>query len=275
MSNIISLLTLSLFLLFVACNTDQKPAQDVADVSEDKTFQDKHETPDAIDFKGKGVMLTFDTPDGNTGSAYTLKPSDPSNKFLFVFHEWWGLNDQIKREAERLFDSLENTTVMAIDLYDGSVADKREEASKLVGSRDVERLRAIVKGAKNYAGEAADIATIGWCFGGGWSIHSTLLLEDQAAGCVLYYGALPIETARALPKIQTNVLGIFAEKDQHITLEYANTLKNFVMDSGKAMSIHSFNADHAFANPSSPRYTAAAAQEANKLALAFLKEQLK
>lgn len=275
MSKILSLLTLSTFLGLIACNTDQKPAEDIAEVATDEAFQNKHETPEQIEFEGKGEMVTFDTPDGKTAKAYALKTDNSTDKYLFVFHEWWGLNDQIKQEAEHLFDNLDDVTVLAIDLYDGSVTDKREEAGKLVGSRDVERLRAIVQGAKNYAGASANIATIGWCFGGGWSIHSTLLLEDQAAGCVMYYGALPIETAQALPTIQTDVLGIFAEKDQHITLEYANTLKNFVIESGKQMNIHSFDADHAFANPSSPRYVEAAAQEANGLALVFLKERLK
>lgn len=267
---------LLLLSIFLACNSSKKQEEvkdDMKEVVEDKAFQDKHETPAAMDFQGKGTMLTFDTPDGKTASAYSLKTEAASTNYLFVFHEWWGLNDQIKQEADRLFSALEGVNVLAIDLYDGDVTDQREEAGKLVRSRDTERLRNIVKGAMAVAGTDAKIATVGWCFGGGWSIHSTLLLGEQAAGCVMYYGMLPLESAKALPRIQTDVLGIFAEKDQYITLEYANTLKAFVEGAGQAMEVQSYDADHAFANPSSPRYVESAAQEANAAALAFLKDR--
>src|SRR5687768_9130926 len=48
----------------------------------------------------KGEMVTFTTPDGQTAKGYFLKTAKKSKKYLFVFHEWWGLNDYIKKEAE-------------------------------------------------------------------------------------------------------------------------------------------------------------------------------
>jgi carboxymethylenebutenolidase len=269
-----------LFLLFglsLACNPDsdrdQKPAEDIADVADDLTFQEKHETPEAMNYEGDGDMISFETPDGKTGSAYALQSDTASHQYLFVFHEWWGLNSQIKQEADRLFKELDNVHVLAIDLYDGEVTDQRERAAELTGSRDLERLKAIVQGVQNLAGDQANIATIGWCFGGGWSTRAAYLLGDQAAGAVVYYGAAPIEQLATMGSIQTDILGIFAEQDQHITLEYANALKEAVEAAGQDMTVHTFDADHAFANPSSPRYKEAAAQEANALALDFLKER--
>ncbi|MEM1326543.1 MAG: dienelactone hydrolase family protein [Bacteroidota bacterium] len=264
---------LLLFALALGCNNEEKPAEDIVEVAGDSTFQEKHEKPEAIAYEGNGEMISFETPDGKTGEAYALQSESPSNQYLFVFHEWWGLNDQIKQEADRLFAELDNVHVLAIDLYDGEVTDKREKAAKLTGSRDEERLKAIVKGAQNMAGEQAEIATVGWCFGGGWSTRAAYLLGEQAAGTVVYYGAAPLKQLKSMTPIQTDILGIFAEQDKHITLEYANSLKEVVEAAGQDMTIHTFDADHAFANPSSPRYAEKAAQEANALALDFLKER--
>jgi len=43
----------------------------------------------------------------------------------------------------------------------------------------------------------------------------------------------------------------------------------------KSLNVHSFDAAHAFANPSSSRYKEEAAQSANALSLAYLKKKFK
>ncbi|HLG36361.1 MAG TPA: dienelactone hydrolase family protein [Bacteroidia bacterium] len=40
------------------------------------------------------------------------------------------------------------------------------------------------------------------------------------------------------------------------------------------MTVKSFNADHAFANPSNPKYEKEASEEAHRMAIKFLKEHL-
>jgi carboxymethylenebutenolidase len=240
-----------------------------------RTFKEKHETPAQIDFQGKGESLEFDTPDGQKGSAYALMPEGKTNKYLLVFHEWWGLNDQIRQEAERLFEELDGVAVMAIDLYDGEVTDDQDRAGELTqaASQKEDRLKAIIQGAMNYAGDEAEIATIGWCFGGGWSLKASIMAGEQGAGCVMYYG-MPVREAEALQPLEADVLGIFAGQDGWITPEVANNFKALADNNGKNVEIHIFDADHAFANPSSPRYVEEAAQKANELALEFLKEKL-
>jgi carboxymethylenebutenolidase len=42
----------------------------------------------------------------------------------------------------------------------------------------------------------------------------------------------------------------------------------------KEIILKEFNADHGFANPSSPKHVETAAKEANEMALKFLKEKL-
>ena len=245
----------------------------MAELTKDEGFRNAHETPEKIAFKGKGAMKEFPTPDGKTGKAYALAPASESDKYLFVIHEWWGLNDHIKQEAERLFKELGNVNVLALDLYDGNVATQRDEASKFMQAVKPERCKAIISGALDLVGDAGKVATIGWCFGGGWSLRSSILAGDKGAGCVMYYG-IPVEKATELMPLKADVLGIFAKKDNWITDEVIGKFEALCKATGKNFEVHWFDADHAFANPSSPRYNEAAAQEANGLALAFLREKL-
>lgn len=246
----------------------------MAQFTKDENFKDAHEKPADIGFDGKGEMAEFATPDGSTGKAYSLKSTTPSNKYLFVIHEWWGLNDQVKQESERLFGELGNVNVMALDLYDGNVTDDPEKAGSFMKAIEQERCEAIINGALAVAGKNAKVATIGWCFGGGWSLRSSILAGEQGAGCIMYYG-MPVERADEIAPLKADVLGIFAEHDGWINRKVITPFEGLAKATGKNLDVHWFDAEHAFANPSSPRYNEAAAQEANGLALAFLKEKLK
>ena len=238
----------------------------------DESFRAMHEEPAALPFRGRGSMVTFDTPDGRQGSAYAMMPEGPTGRYLFVIHEWWGLNDHIKAETERLFDVLgAEVAVLALDLYEGRVAGTQEKAAEYVAQVDDARAESVVKGAVAFAGPRAEIATIGWCFGGGWSLRAAILAGDQARGCVMYYG-MPVQAAETLAPLKCQVLGIFARKDMHINEEVIGKFEDLAQETGKNLEVHWFDADHAFANPSSPRYAEEAARQANQLAWNFLKE---
>jgi carboxymethylenebutenolidase len=43
---------------------------------------------------------------------------------------------------------------------------------------------------------------------------------------------------------------------------------------GKKLIVKSYNADHAFANPSNPKYDKASAEDANQAAVKFIKAKL-
>lgn len=270
------LIVVSFMLIFSACNNGSKTtdkSEGMEQFSEDEEFKKAHDSPEEISIDGKGEMMTFETPDGSTGSAYTIMSETPSEKYLFVIQEWWGLNDHIKQEADRLYSELENVNVMALDMYDGKVADNPDDAGKYMQAVDQARAEAIVNGAIAHAGAEASIATIGWCFGGGWSLRTSIMAGDQAAGCVMYYG-MPVQKADELVPLQAEVLGIFAEDDGWITPEVADNFKALADATGKNVTIHQFKAEHAFANPSNPKYDKEAADKANELALTFLKEKL-
>ncbi|MEO1257969.1 MAG: dienelactone hydrolase family protein [Bacteroidota bacterium] len=264
--------------LFAACTGDapseKEEGDGMAQFTKDENFKDAHEKPAKIAFEGQGEILEFPTPDGKTGKAHTLKTEAESNKYLFVIHEWWGLNDQVKQEAERLFGELEHVNVMALDLYDGKVTDNPDEAGKYMRAVSQERCEAIINGALALVGDDAKVATIGWCFGGGWSLRSSILANDRGAGCVMYYG-MPVEKADEIAPLKADILGIFAKQDGWINQKVITPFEGLARATGKNLEVHWFDAEHAFANPSGARYNEAAAQEANGLALAFLREKLK
>lgn len=253
--------------------TDDSKSDDMAQFTNDEAFKKAHETPAKIDFKGKGDMLSFDTPDGQKGSAYAVLAAKPTKKFLLVIHEWWGLNEHIKQEADKWAGQLDDVSVLALDMYDGNVTADRDEAGKFMGATKQERLENIVKGAIAYAGEGAEFATIGWCFGGGWSLRSSILAGEQGKACVMYYG-MPVEKAAELAPLKAPIQGHFAKNEQWINPEVVGKFEKLTKATGKAFAPYFYDADHAFANPSSERYKEEAAQEANARSLAFIKENL-
>jgi carboxymethylenebutenolidase len=236
----------------------------------DKAFISSHASPLPFTFNAaKGKMITFTTGDGKDGKAFEVLADKQTSDYLLLFHEWWGLNDYIKQEAERLQKEL-SVNVVAIDLYDGKTTSDPEEAGNLMKQLSNERAESIINGAIAYIGKTANIHTMGWCIGGGWSLQAAILAGKQAKSCVLYYG-MPESDPVKLKKLEADVLGLFATRDKWINEEVVNKFQQNMDAAGKKLSIMKFEADHAFANPSNPNYDKAAAAEANKQARNFLK----
>ncbi|HEX9251736.1 MAG TPA: dienelactone hydrolase family protein [Ignavibacteriaceae bacterium] len=245
-----------------------------ASFSEEKEFRDIHQVPAAFILKdAKGKMITFNTKDGKAANGYFVKSEKKSDKFIFVFHEWWGLNDYIKKESDELQQKLGDVNILAIDLYDGNVANNREDAAKYMQSVNQERALNIISGAIDFAGKNAKIGTLGWCFGGGWSLQASIMLGKQGSACVMYYGIIE-NTPETFKNLNAPVLGIFAEKDAWVNPEVYGNLEKNIKAAGKNITVKSFNADHAFANPSNEKFAEKATKEAKELTLKFFKDNL-
>ena len=246
----------------------------MADLADDESFQEAHDLPGEIDFDGKGRMIEIPVANGEAANAYILEAEEnPDRKFLIVIHEWWGLNDYVRAETERFFEALDNTTVIALDMYDGKVATEREQAQEFMQGLSEERAAALVAGALAYAGPNARIGTLGWCFGGGWSLKTSIAAGDNGKACVMYYG-MPVKTAAELAPLQAPILGIFAKKDGWINEEVVGKFEDLAAATKKQLTVRWFEADHAFANPTRDIYVEEAAEEANELAVDFLKRYL-
>lgn len=249
--------------------------EEFASFGADKEFMNLHPQPLPFIFTdGKGKIITFNTPDGKTGNAYEIKADKETNKYLFVFHEWYGLNDYIKKESEDYQKDLGNINVLAIDLYDGKVATNNEEAAKFIQSVETERAVNIIKGTMEYAGSNAEVGTIGWCFGGGWSLQAGILLGDMGKVTVIYYG-MPEKDTSKLSMLKAPVLGIFAGQDTRITPEVVSKFEQDMKSLNKQVTVKSYDAVHGFANPSNPKHDKEATDDARKITIKFLKENMK
>ncbi|HNV27954.1 MAG TPA: dienelactone hydrolase family protein [Cyclobacteriaceae bacterium] len=255
------------------CHTS--PTEKFALFVQDDNFNMSH--PDPLPYVHQseiGKMVTFKTADGKDGIGYVLMAAKKTNNWIFVFQEWWGLNDHIKRESEKLYNDLGNVNVLAIDMYDGKLATTREDAGKYMGEFKQDRGNAIVKGAITFAGKNAKIGTIGWCFGGGQSMQASLIAGKQAAACVIYYG-MPETDVNRLKNLNTDVLNIWPTQDQWINKEVTDKFEANMKEAGKKLTTKAYDADHAFANPSNPKFNPEFTADAYKSTLEFFKARLK
>ena len=217
-----------------------------------------------------GSMIQFDAADGNKANAYFIPAKKKTNKWLIVIQEWWGLNDNIKMEADQYFKDLGNINVIAVDMYDGKVAATPDSAMKLMRGADMIRMTSIIQGAIKHAGSKASIYSVGWCFGGMWSLQTAILAGPQAKGSVMYYGR-PETNMDKLKSIQCDIIGFFGNKDQAPSPAMVDEFEKNMKEAGKNLNVNRYDAGHGFANPSNPSFNAAAKTDAYNKAIAFLK----
>lgn len=275
------LLMLSLFCAMCAfCQSKmacckESATQQFAMLASDKKFVMAHPNPRPYHFQSTiGKAVTYKTADGKDANAFEMKAKKPTNNWLLVVHEWWGLNDWVKHESEKLYTDLGDVNILDLDLYDGKVATTREDAGKFMQAVKEDRAVDIIKGAIDYVGPKAHIATIGWCFGGGWSLQTALMTGKQGIGCVMYYG-MPEQDVNKLKTLHEDVLGNFANKDGWINPKVVGQFAENMKAAGKKLYLHQYDADHGFANPSNPIYDSAATKDAYENTIAFLKPRLK
>lgn len=182
-------------------------------------------------------------------------PAAESAPSLLLVHEWWGLNDQIKKVAVD-FAKL-GFVAFAIDLFDADPATEPDGAMKLVqglnGAAATAKLVAAVAWLAEHERTNGRVATIGWGFGGGWALNVSLATPVSAT--VVYYGNVD-KTAADLKTLSGPVLGHFATLDQSITRVMVERFEAAMAEAGKAdlLTAYWYEADHAFANPGGTRY---------------------
>jgi carboxymethylenebutenolidase len=159
---------------------------------------------------------------------------------------------------------------MAVDMYDGKVAATPDSAMKLMRGADMNRMVALIQGAVKHAGSKASIYSVGWCFGGMWSLQTAIIAGPQAKGSVMYYGR-PESNMEKLKTIQCDIIGFFGNLDQSPSPAMVNTFEDNMKLAGKNLTTYKYEAGHGFANPSNPSYNAAAKADSYAKAIAFLK----
>lgn len=209
-------------------------------------------------------------------ASVALPASTDKAPAVLLIHEWWGLNDQIKAVAAELANL--GYLAIAVDLYDGKLATSPDEAKELMGKLDPEKATETMKGwvdwAKKHERCSGKVATLGWCFGGGWSLNTSVATPVDAT--VIYYGRVE-KSVDDLKKLAGPVMGHFGKLDKSINEEMVKGFEKNMEAAGKteALTVYWYDADHAFANPTGARYDEANAKLAWERTTDFLNMNLK
>jgi len=226
-----------------------------------------------------GTEVVYATVGGKPVKGYLTRPVSAKGPLpgIIVIHEWWGLNDNIRRTADRLAG--EGYEALAVDLYNGQSAANPDDAKKYMMGvmNDPDSAKDNLKQAYAYLHDhekAAKMGVIGWCFGGGWSLQTALLFPDKLDAAVMYYGR-PVTDVAQLSALKMPLIGFFGELDQGITVADVDAFQKALQQAKVNAEIHEYpNAGHAFANPSGSGYQAAAAEDSWQRTVKFLKDHL-
>jgi len=208
-------------------------------------------------------------------TGFVAMPKKTPAPTLLLIHEWWGLNDNIKAVAADF--AAQGYIAVAIDLYGGKIATTRADAKELKNSVDKKTSSQQVTAALDWLSRHRlgnrKVGTVGWCFGGGWSLEASLLAPVDAT--VIYYGNVD-KKAKDLEILTGPVMGHFGTKDKRINAKMVGGFEKEMKRAGKHdLNIHWYVADHAFANPTSARYDAEDAALAWTRTLAFFEKHLR
>ena len=198
---------------------------------------------------------------------------------IIVIHEWWGLNNWVKEQADTL--AAHGYTAFAVDLYKGQVAKDQETAHQYMSGLSGDEAMATLRRAGDFLRGRDDvraqaIGVIGWCMGGAYSIRLAAA-DPGIRACVMYYGA-PITDKAAIKGIRAPILGSFGGDDKGPTPEQVKDFEKALAAAGKKADFKIYpGAGHAFANINNPwgGYREAPAKDAWKRTLTFFDRELK
>ena len=277
----------SLALLVAACdsgnsdsqNTDSEAGRANVDAMTREHADDTAEPSPAAQIAPQRDVISERLPYAEVNNelvyGHFVFPSDMVDPLpaIIVFHEWWGLNDNVRAMADRLAG--EGYIVLAVDLFGGKTATSPEQARQQMltvvedSKPAAENIRQAFDFVNTTAG-APRTGSLGWCFGGGWSLNTAMLFPDELDATVIYYGQVTDDEER-LRNISSPILGLFGAEDKGISVESVQAFEAALERLRKNYEIHIYpGADHAFANPTGNAYNAEVAEDAWRRTLDFL-----
>ncbi len=211
---------------------------------------------------GDGMEGYFSAPDG-----------DGPFPGVVVIHEWWGLNDNIRWYADQL--AAEGYAALAVNMYGTEATDDPERARELAtGVREnLDDAFANLESAVAFLRERSEVdderlASLGWCFGGGWSYE--MAKNDMGVqASVMYYGQFAPEDD--LEMMKSHIIGHFGEEDESIPVDDVRAFRAKLQTLSGEHEIFIYpNEGHGFAR----ELETESARTAWERTLTFLREQL-
>lgn len=224
----------------------------------------------------RGVMVELKGGEGPI-KGYLAKPQgDGPFPAIVLVHEWWGLTDWVKGNADRL--AAQGYVALAVDLYKGKVTDDPDVAHQLsrldpAGAvADLEGGIAYLR-SRPFVAKGRKIGAIGWCMGGMFA-RLAAQASEQIGPTVVCYGMVSTEPGQVKLLKGKPVLGIFAEED-HIPVAKVEQFAEALKAQGNAVTLKVYpKAGHGFMRPGGKTYKEDAAKDAWKNIEEFFKANL-
>lgn len=204
---------------------------------------------------------------------------------IILVHEWWGMNDFTREEAERL--AAEGFTAFALDMYGtGKGADNPSDAAALMNKTletegaPLARFQAALDLVNQHETvEAGQVAAQGYCFGGAVSL-AMARLGLPLKGVVSFHGALESDIRVKPGDVKAHLQVYTGGDDDMIPAEHVANFVQEMQSAGVRFDLTSYpGVKHGFTNPAATgrgekfdlplAYNEEAANDAYESAIAF------
>jgi carboxymethylenebutenolidase len=220
--------------------------------------------------------IEFPAPGGRrvTGDL-ALPPGAARVPAIIVVHEWWGLNDDMRRVVTRFAG--EGFAALAVDLYGGRSTARAEEAMELARAMKTAEALEVVRGAVAYLALhprcTGKVGITGFCLGGAITLAAACNVEGLGAA-VPFYG-IPLPEYADYAKVKAPIQGHYGEKDPIIPVEKPRAVEAAVRAAGGDADIFLYDAGHAFLREGDPdAYHEASAKLAWERSIGFFRSKL-
>lgn len=210
---------------------------------------------------------------------------------ILVVHEWWGHNEYARKRARMLAER--GYTALALDMYgDGKQAHHPDDAGKFASevSQNAPLAKARFEAALNLikqekSVDAANIAAIGYCFGGSVVLNMARAGEPLKA-VASFHGGLSTQQPAERGKVNARIASFTGEEDPMIPATQVAAFRQEMEKAGVTYKAVTYpGAKHAFTNPAADEfgkkfnmplaYNAAADKASWDEGLAFLADAFK
>jgi carboxymethylenebutenolidase len=198
-----------------------------------------------------GQLIDVRRPDGSHCPAYLSGADNPASApGLVVIQEWWGLNDQIKKVADRF--ALAGHRVLVPDLFRGKLATSSDEASHMMNNLNfLDAADQDIQGCVNQLRQGAKRCGVaGFCMGGALTLLSAVRVKGVDAGACFY--GIPPKSVFDAAQVSIPLILHFANRDDWCTPQLVDGLKADLERSKSRFELHRYDAEHAFMNEARP-----------------------
>ena len=192
---------------------------------------------------------------GHNASGYLATPASGKGPGVLVIQEWWGLDDDLKKTADRL--AAAGFVALAPDLYHGQVAGHTEmdKAAHLMNTMPPDRAARDMSGAVDFLAShpsvtSKGIGVVGFCMGGMLSFIIAANRGDKVKAVVPFYGFPQGPMEPDWSTLTASISGHMADKDNFFPPSGAAALEKKLRARGKdcTLKVHP-GTGHAFMGP--------------------------